>query len=377
MRSIREVKKLEGVTVLLRTSLNVPIKDGKVANAFRLESALPTIRFLRQMRAKVILIGHIGDKGTESLEPVYDALVPQLPGMTFARDIVGADARAKAEALLPGDVLMLENLRRDRGEKMNDPAFAEALASLADMFVQDSFDVCHRPHASVVGVPKLLPSYAGLQVELEVQELTKALKPKLPALAIIGGAKFATKEPVLHALLKTYDRVFVGGALANDFMMAKGLPVGTSLVSTTDQEAIGKLANNPKIALPKDYVLAAMGAHRTEGRVAGLNDVHASEAILDVGPMTVEFLTSLALHAETVLWNGPLGNYENGFTEGTEGLARAIATSSARTIVGGGDTIAAIEKLGLSHRFSFLSTGGGAMLDFLAQGSLPGIDALS
>lgn len=376
MRTLRDIRHLENVPVLLRTSLNAPIAGGKVANSFRLRSALPTIEYLRTRHARVILAGHMGDAGTESFRPVYEALKELVPGIEFCETAVGPVARQAVRDLVPGGVLLLENLRRHAGEKANDPAFAAELASLADVFVQDSFDVCHRAHASVVGVPLLLPSYAGLQLQREVTELTKAVRPARPSLAIIGGAKFSTKEALLAVLLKTYDHVFVGGALANYFMQALGKPVGSSLVSNADHASLDQILGNPRLRLPVDYVVAPQGAERAEGHLSGVTVVSPNEAILDNGPKTVELLAALIGKARTVLWNGPLGNYEKGFTEGTEALARIIAASSAHSIVGGGDTIAAIEKLGLDDRISFISTGGGAMLDFLADGSLPGIDAL-
>lgn len=376
MRTLHDIPRLENVPVLVRAALNVPIADGKVVNTFRLRSALPTIEFLRTHHARVILVGHLGDKGTESFLPVYEALKELIPGIKFCDRAVGASARSAVRDMVPGDVLLLENLRRHAGEKENDPAFAAELASLADVFVQDSFDACHRAHASIVGVPELLPAYAGFQVEREVEELSKALRPKHPALAIIGGAKFSTKEPVLVALLKQYDHVFVGGALANDFMRALGKPVGSSLVSGADHAAIDSILGNKKLRLPIDYVVAPMGSERNEGHLSGVTVVSANEAILDNGPKTIELLGELVKKAKTILWNGPLGNYEKGFTEATEALAVLIAQSKAHSIVGGGDTIAAIEKLGLDEHISFISTGGGAMLDFLSNGSLPGIDAL-
>lgn len=376
MRTLHDIPHLENVPVLVRAALNVPVANGKVVNTFRLRSALSTIEFLRAHHARVILVGHLGDKGTESFLPVHEALKEFIPGITFCDSAVGTAARSAVRDMVPGDVLLLENLRRHAGEKTNDPAFAAELASLADVFVQDSFDACHRSHASIVGVPELLPSYAGFQVEREVLELSKALRPKHPALAIIGGAKFSTKEPVLVALLKQYDHVFVGGALANDFMQALGKPVGSSLVSGADHAAIDTMLGNKKLRLPIDYVVAPMGSERSEGHLSGVTVVSAHEAILDNGPKTVALLGELIKKAKTILWNGPLGNYEKGFTEATEALAVLIAQSKAHSIVGGGDTIAAIEKLGLDEHISFISTGGGAMLDFLSSGSLPGIEAL-
>ncbi|MES2931459.1 MAG: phosphoglycerate kinase [Patescibacteria group bacterium] len=376
MRSVRSIKVLENIPVLVRCALNVPVQQGEVAGSFRLRRALPTIEYLRKRHARVVLIGHIGDKGTETLEPVYRAMKEFIPDLTFCPVTTGPKARDAVRQLPPGGVLMLENLRRDTGEQRNQREFAAALADLADVFVEDSFDVCHRPHASVVGVPEFLPSYAGFLVEEEVRELSKALKPGKPSLAIIGGAKFGTKEPVLKKLLTSYERVFVGGALANDFMQASGRPVGKSLVSGADKTELKTLMGNRKLLLPVDYVVTHAGEPVSSGRVAEIQDVNPTETILDDGPKTVALIATHAQKAKTILWNGPLGNYENGFVQGTEAVARVIASSKARSIVGGGDTVAAIEKLGISDQFSFISTGGGAMLDFLAKGTLPGLDVL-
>jgi len=376
MRSIRYIPHVENIPILVRAALNVPVENGKVTSTFRLRKALPTIKYLQGAGARVVLIGHIGDKGTETLMPVYEAMKQYLPGLRFCPSTVGAEARAAVRDLPQGGVLMLENLRRHKGEVENGSEFALELAELADIFVQDSFDVCHRKHASVVGVPKHLAPYAGLQIEEEVRELTKALRPKRPSLAIIGGAKFSTKQPILEKLIVCYDRVFVGGALANDFMVECGYGVGTSLVSKdSDKEALHALLRNPKLMLPVDEVVAPLGS-REDGDVVMPTNVPKNEAILDDGPKTIEALNELVQKANTVLWNGPLGNFENGFEEGTEALARVIASSSAYSVIGGGDTVAAVEKLGISEKFSFISTGGGAMLDFMAKRTLPGLEAL-
>lgn len=377
MRSVEDIPRLDTIPVIVRAALNVPIKDGKVANTFRLRAALPTIQFLQKKRAQVILIGHIGELGTETLEPVYEAMKAMIPGLVWCPVTTGPKAREAVRTLPPGGVLMLENLRRNAGETKNDPGFTRQLAELSDVFVQDSFDVCHREHASVVSLPRLLAPYAGFQVIKEVEELTKALKPQSPSLAIIGGAKFSTKEPVLITLLNSYDRVFVGGALANDFMRASGKTIGKSLVSSDfDELAARKLLNNPKLMLPLDEVAAPVGAAHDAGKVFSLNTIPPSSAIYDDGPKTVSALSTIAANAKTILWNGPLGLYEKGFVDATEGVARAIGESKAYSILGGGDTVAAVEKLNLTHRFSFISTGGGAMLDFLAKGTLPGLAAL-
>lgn len=376
MRTVRDIRVLENIPVLVRAALNAEAIDGKVTNDFRLRAALPTIQYLQSRHARVVLVSHISGNGTETLKPMYEAMRQWIPGLTFCPVATGPQAREAVRQLPPGGVLMLENLRRDKGEEGNSREFAAKLADLADVFVQDSFDVCHRKHASVVGVPELLPAYAGLLVEREVLELQKALKPKKPSLAIIGGAKFATKEPVLKKLLTSYERVFVGGALANDFMQAAGRPIGRSLVSGGDKLELKSLMGNRKLLLPLDYIVAPAGANASSGRIAEIQDVNPDEAILDNGPKTVAMLAGYAQKAKTILWNGPLGNYENGFTEGTEALARIVAGSPAKSIVGGGDTVAAIEALNISEDFSFISTGGGAMLDFLAKGTLPGLAAL-
>lgn len=381
MRTILDIPYFENIPILVRTALNVPIENGRVVNEYRLQRALPTIQFLAERGARVVLISHIGEEGTETLEPVYRALQKLIPRVSFFPETIGPRARDAVRNLLPGHILILENLRRHRGEKMNDMTFAHELAALGDIFVEDSFDTCHRVHASIVSVPKLLPAYAGLLLEEEVRELTKALTPKSPSLAVIGGAKFSTKEAVLTTLLATYDTVFVGGALADDFLKAGGHAVGTSLVSEQETDAIQKILDNPKLVLPVDVLalpaskIGVPNAH-TQSRVATIDDIHPDESILDHGPGTNALLSTLAHDARSILWNGPLGNYENGFIDATDSFALAITASLAHSVVGGGDTVASIESLGLLSKFSFVSTGGGAMLEFLAKGSLPGIDAL-
>lgn len=376
MRSVRDIEVLEGIPVLLRTSLNAPVQGGKVTDAFRLKSALPTIEYLRSHHARVVLISHVSGTGTETLKPMYEAMKEWVRDLAWCPVSTGAEARAAVRDLPPGGVVMLENLRRNAGEEKNDPEFAKELAMLADVFVQDSFDVCHREHASVVGVPDLLPSYAGFAVEAEVTQLAQALAPKNPSVAIIGGAKFSTKEPVLKRLLELYDHVFVGGALANDFLKTKGYDVGASLVSNAGQEAIQTLLRNKKLLIPVDALVAKKGETRAEAREATLTDIHADELVLDAGPHTSAALKDLVAKAKTVLWNGPLGRYEDGFMDSTTALAHALTESKAHAVIGGGDTVAALGAMGFADERAFLSTGGGAMLDYLAYGSLPGLRAL-
>ncbi len=381
MRTVRDIRICENIPILVRAALNAPIKNGRVANDYRLRRTLPTIRFLVERGARVVLISHIGEQGTETLEPVAQALGRLIPGVSFFGETVGERARAAVRNLPSGKILVLENLRRDKGEQTNSRAFARELAALADVFVEDSFDTCHRAHASIIGVPELLPSYAGLTLEEEVRELSSAMAPKRPSLAVIGGAKFSTKEAVITQLLATYTHVFVGGALANDFLKAKGEEVGKSLVSFAEKDSIKELLNNPKLVLPIDSLVIPFSAQkspnvRTQARIAKVGQVQPDEVILDHGPATVALLSDLAEKARAILWNGPFGNYEIGFVDATNEFAQAVATSHAHSVIGGGDTVAAIESLGLLPHFSFVSTGGGAMLDFLAKGTLPGIEAL-
>lgn len=376
MRSVRKIKVLENIPVLVRTSLNVPVENGKVTDTFRLKAALPTILYLQKHHARVILVSHITGTGTESLRPMYEALKEFVPRLSFCETSIGPVARETIRRMVPGEVVLLENLRRHKGEEKNDPTFARELASLADVFVQDSFDVCHRTHASVVGVPEFLPSYAGFTVEKEVKELAKARRPKRPALAVVGGAKFSTKEPFLKQLLTAYDYVFVGGALANDFIRAKGYSVGSSLVSEEGQDTMRTLMKNKRLIVPVDVITAPLEGTREEGHAVAVKDIPPTEAVLDIGPHTSAALVELVLKSKTVLWSGPLGRFEHGFSDGNRALARAII-GNAHSIIGGGDTIAALDALGVTSEFSFVSTGGGAMLDYLTDGRLPGLDALT
>lgn len=367
--TITDAPPVRGHTVLVRASLNVPIVNGEVANPFRIARALETITHLRFNGAKVIVVSHIDGGPNASLAPVYHYLKKTIP-LSFVDDVAGDAARNAVKSMKDGDLLLLENVRRDAGEVANDEAFARRLASLADLFVNDDFAVSHRRHASVISVPRFMPSYAGLQFAAEVEGLSLALKPKSPSLAIVGGAKFVTKEPLIRKLLDQYDAVFIGGALANDFLKAKGYEVGRSLVS--DAVDVKELLKNSKVLLPEDVTVLGV-----DGRDTKLSsEVLSSEIIYDIGPLTLAHVANRVAKAKTVMWNGPLGNFEFGFRDMSEALARLIAESGAESVVGGGDTIAAIQRLGIENEFSFTSTAGGAMLDFLAHGTLPGIEAL-
>jgi phosphoglycerate kinase len=272
-----------------------------------------------------------------------------------------------------GDILLLENTRQDERYINNDSQYDEEIAKLGDLFVFDAFAVAHRDQASVTGIAAHLPSYAGLTLLQEIQKLSSVMKPTSPSLFIIGGAKFDTKMPLVEKYLKVYNHTFIGGALVNDVLKAKGYPVGTSLVSDVSLEGAAFL-DNPKLLMPVDLVVNGGAAGK---RVCVLDQVQSDEAILDVGPQTVAMLRDYINKAATILWNGPFGNYEGGYVEATEAVAKLIAASDATSVVGGGDTVAAIEKLGINDDFTHVSIGGGAMLQFLENGTLPVIDSLS
>jgi 3-phosphoglycerate kinase len=370
VKKISDETDLKGKYVLLRSSLNVPVKDGQVVNQFRIVRAVPTIKHLLDQGARVILIGHIGRDPKETLKPVADVLGEMFP-VIWAGLLKGDVVDRMRLELKDGEILMLENLRSDERETENNPAFASELAAMADIYVDDAFAAAHREHASVVGVPALIPGYVGINFCMEYEELKRTLKPEHPSLFILGGAKFETKMPLVKKFLNSYDHIFIGGALANDFFKAKGFEVGKSLVSDIDLSDSDFL-NNEKIIIPVDVVVDGPDGKRT----VAPDEVTAEETILDAGPETIKLLSLYTRGAKTILWNGPLGNYEEGFADGTESLAKLVAESGAYSVVGGGDTVAAIESLGLSGQFGFMSTGGGAMLEFLEHGTLVAIDAL-
>jgi phosphoglycerate kinase len=369
MKKIQEAKNLKGKRVFLRSTLNVPVKDGKVINDFRLKNSLKTINFLRESGAKVILAGHIG-RNSMSLLPVFEYFKEYFP-ISFAGEVLGEETKSLVENMNDGDVVLLENLRKHKGETTNDDEFARELASLADIYVNDAFSVSHREHASIVGLPTYLDSFAGILLQEEIKELSEALEPSSPALCILGGAKFSTKEPLIKKMLEMYDKVFVSGALAHDFFKSKGFNIGKSLSSDTGVD-IEELAKSEKIMIPVDVTVQ----NKDGIFIKKPSEVGDGDNIKDAGPATVELLSKLVQDFKFVLWNGPMGEYEKGFIKPTEDLAQALSESPAKTLIGGGDTIAAIEHLGLEDKFDFISTGGGAMLKFLLNGTLVGIEAL-
>ncbi len=379
-----------GKRVLLRADLNVPMHDGVIADLTRLERLTPTIRELADKGAKVIVCSHFGrPKGKRdlafSLAPVAAALARVLGRkVTFAPDCIG-DAAERAVAALPaGGVLVLENTRFHPGEEANDPAFAAALARLADLYVNDAFSAAHRAHASTEGVAHRLPAYAGRLMQAELQALDSALgNPVRPVAAVVGGAKVSTKLDLLGNLIGRVDALVIGGAMANTFLAAQGLPVGLSLqepeLHATARDILGRAG--AALLLPSDVVVAPVLAAGVATRVVPVAAVGAEDLILDIGPASVAALEARLADWRTLIWNGPLGAFETPpFDAGTTALARAVAEATAaghlRSVAGGGDTVSALHAAGVAERFSYVSTAGGAFLEWMEGRTLPGVAAL-
>lgn len=369
--TVKDIKNLKGKRVVLRLDFNVPIKNGKIVETMRIDRALPTVEYLIKKKARVIILSHIGKDATSSLKPVVQYLNKKL-NVGFVPDFRVEQARAVVDGLPEGGVVVFENLRLDDRETANDPAFAKYLASFGNIFVNDAFAVSHRAHASVVGITKYLPSYAGFLIADEIKHLSLALDPKHPFLFIIGGAKFDTKMPLMKKFMKIADKVFVGGILANDFLKDAGFEIGKSVVDTYDFK-LTPLLKKGKIVLPSDVVVENASGKTS---VKHIDELFAGDSIVDVGPQTIKDLVPLLKKTKLVVWNGPLGYYEGGFDKGTIALLKAITETKATSIIGGGDTAVMVEKLGIGDKLSFVSTGGGAALDYLANGKLPGVEAI-
>jgi phosphoglycerate kinase len=390
-KTVRDVD-VAGKRVFLRADLNVPLDDGRITDDTRIRASLPTIISLLERGASVILASHLGrPKGKVNdalrLKPVADRL-SQLLGrpVRMTGDALGPGVQVAADKLRPGDLLVLENLRFHAEEEANDPDFAKALAGEADLYVNDAFGAAHRAHASTEGITHYLPAVAGLLMEREVDALSRLLeKPARPFHAVIGGAKVTGKLEVLDALLSRCQAILVGGGMANTFLAAKGLELGKSLVEEerlADAERILGEARRKRVRfmLPVDAVVAPQIHHRARTQTVAVDAVPRDQMIVDIGPETLKAYTDHLAKAKTVFWNGPMGVFEmTQMAEGTNAMARFLAKrakSGAVVVVGGGDSVAAVESLGLADKMTHVSTGGGASLEFLEGKTLPGVAAL-
>jgi phosphoglycerate kinase len=390
-KTVRDVD-VTGKRVFLRADLNVPLDDGRITDDTRIRASLPTIIHLLERGATVILASHLGrPKGKVNdalrLKPVADRL-SQLLGrpVRMTGDALGAGVQVAVDKLRAGDLLMLENLRFHGEEEANDPAFAESLAGFADLYVNDAFGAAHRAHASTEGITHHLPAVAGLLMEAEVDALSRLLvKPPRPFHAVIGGAKVSGKLEVLSALLSRCQAVLVGGGMANTFLAARGAELGKSLVEGDQLDNATRILDEARrkrvrFMLPTDAVVAPQIHHRARTRTVPIGEVSRDEMVVDIGPDTVAAYTEHLAKAKTVFWNGPMGVFEHRqFAEGTNAIARFLADradAGVSVIVGGGDSVAAVEGLGLAPRMTHVSTGGGASLEFLEGKTLPGVAAL-
>jgi phosphoglycerate kinase len=390
-RTLDEVE-LRDKRVLLRLDLNVPTENGQVTDATRLERVAPTILEIADKGGKVILLSHFGrPKGRDpkdSLKPVAAKLAEVLGRpITFVEDCVGQRAEAVVTAMKPGEIVCLENTRFHPEEEKNDPAFVEQLARLGDIYVNDAFSAAHRAHASTEGLAHKLPAYAGRAMQAELEALSKALEnPQRPVAAIVGGAKISTKLDLLGNLLAKVDVLIIGGAMANTFLLAQGRGVGKSLVERdlvpTAQEILAKAkADRREIVLPVDVVVARKFEANAPSRVADVADVAEDEMILDIGPRSIELVASVLARSKTLVWNGPFGAFEmEPFDTGTVEVAEAAAelTQAGKlvSVAGGGDTVAALNAAGAADRFTYVSTAGGAFLEWMEGKPLPGVEAL-
>jgi phosphoglycerate kinase len=388
-KTVKDVD-VRGKRVLVRVDFNVPLADGSVTDDTRVRAALPTLRYLVDHGARVIVMSHLGRPKGEpdpqfSLRPVRRVLQRLLGrNVVFVDDIVGSEAHEAADRMVDGEIIMLENVRFNPGEKSNDPEFAKALASLADIYVNDAFGAAHRAHASTAGVAQFLPAYAGMLLSREVETLTSMLtNPERPFVAILGGSKVSDKIGVIDQLLECVDTLLIGGGMCFTFLVAKGINVGRSLVEDewvehAKQMLEKALERDVEIVLPVDFVVADQIAEDVDTTIVGREEIPSGMMGLDIGPTTSELFKGAIGTARTIFWNGPMGVFElKPFETGTREVAMAVARNNrAVSVIGGGDSVAALKKFDLEERVRFVSTGGGASMKLLERAPLPGVEAL-
>lgn len=389
-KTIRDIE-VEGKRVLVRVDFNVPLdmKTGAITDDSRIRAALPTIRYLVDHRAKVILCSHLGRPDGKVVEELRMAPIAQrlsqltnLPVST-ASDCIGADVEKAVSTLKEGDILLLENIRFHTEEEANDPSFAQALAKLADIYVDDAFGTAHRAHASTVGIAKYLPAVAGFLMEKELKALGSLLtNPEHPFGALLGGAKVSDKIGLIQNISDKVDLLLIGGGMAATFLKAQGYEVGLSLVETDKQGLAHELMEAAKrkgisLLLPADVMVADSISAEATGEIVPIADIPTNKSIVDIGPKTVELFSQQIRQCQTVFWNGPMGVYEiPQFARGTKAMVELLASMKATTVIGGGSTAEIVEEMNLTHKMTHVSTGGGASLNFLKGKSLPGVSVL-
>lgn len=375
MQSVSKLPQLKSTRILVRVDYNVPLKGSRIVDSRRIDASLVTVRMILKKGGTPVLLAHLGEGG-ESLRPVATYLSKLFPKVVFVtHDLTDPRIIEILDQVPKGTVVLLENIRRYEGETTNASVFAKALAKLGTYYVNDAFSVSHRAHASVIGVPRYMPAYAGLQLLAELKALKGVLENKKhPFLFMLGGAKFATKIPLLKQFLTKADKLIITGAILNNFYQVAGFEVGDSVVESGYDAIITKLLKNPKVLLPIDTIVVRAG----KKLVLTPAEIAPGDVIVDIGPQSIALIEQEVSKAKLVVWNGPTGWYEKKFDKGTAAVARAIVSSKAHAVIGGGDTGAVIEKVidKVESKRIFVSTGGGATLEYLSKGTLPGIKAL-